>query len=107
MAPDGNIYFPLARECGDLTACAITVSGQPGQQYDILETFIHEMGHVMQHQQGVNVLGRGFVLQAGRILSGGLYNPYSYPVGANPRQLNIEAQARYYRDQYCAANPRC
>jgi type VI secretion system secreted protein VgrG len=107
MAPDGNVYFPLAKGCADLTACSIPVPGKPGAQYDILGTFIHEMGHVMQHQQGVNVLGRGFLLQTGRILSGGLYNPYSYPAGANPSQLNIEAQAQYYRDQYCAANPGC
>jgi hypothetical protein len=83
MAPDGNIYWPAG--CSDLATCGGGSSAG---------TFIHEMTHVMQHQHGVNVLGQGFLLQAGKFLGFGLHNPYSlnYDPSRSFRSYNIEQQ---------------
>ena len=62
MAPDGNIYWQNAPE-------SLTIA---------MDTFIHEMTHVLQYQHGVNVLGRGAVLQTMKYLSGETYDPYAY-----------------------------
>jgi hypothetical protein len=73
--------------CADLVTCQ-------GGRYT--NTFIHEMAHVYQHQQGVNVVGQGFALQAGRILSFGLYDPYqvTYQPGMAFSAYNIEQQGQ-------------
>lgn len=91
IAPDGNIYWP--GECGNLASC-----GGPGTA----GVFIHEMTHVMQVQHGANVLGRGLLLQAGKFLSGGLYDPYrfNYDPGKPFSSYNIEQQGDYARDIY-------
>jgi RHS repeat-associated protein len=96
MAPNGNIYWP--GDCGDLASC------QGGRN---VGTFIHEMTHVMQQQNGVNVLLRGFFLQAGNILSLGLYDPYSYTYDASKsfKSHNIEQQGDIARDIYFGRHP--
>ena len=83
MSPDGNIYWP--GDCGNLATCY-------GGAY--AKTFIHEMTHVLQVQHGVNVLGQGFLLQAGRFLSFGTYNPYKFTYDPNRTfsSYNIEQQ---------------
>ncbi len=88
MAPDGYIYWP--GECGNLASCGGVGTAR---------TFIHEMTHVWQHQQGVNVLGRGFLLHAARVLSRDLFDPYSLkhydPNGPNlPFNIEQEAQVK-------------
>jgi hypothetical protein len=84
MAPDGNIYWPGA--CADLVRC-----GHPRCR----DTFIHEMAHVMQHQQGVKVFWRGLCLHGARVLSCGRFNPYRCRVRPDKpyRAYNIEQQA--------------
>lgn len=47
MAPDGNIYY----HPDNPNYLADFSLGTPGQQ----GTFIHELAHVWQHQQGINV----------------------------------------------------
>ena len=91
MAPDGDIYWP--RECSNLAICGGV--GTAG-------VFIHEMAHVMQYQHGVNVLGRGFLLQAGKFLSFGLYDPYNFTYDPNRSfsSYNIEQQGDYAREIY-------
>ena len=102
IAPDGNIYWP--GECGNLATCGGSI-GSAGQ-INTASTFIHEMTHVLQVQQGVNVLGRGLFLQAGKFLSGGLYNPYkfNYDPGRAFSSYNIEQQGSIaegiYRGRY-------
>ena len=84
MAPDGNIYSPGA--CRDLASC-----GHPRCR----DTFIHEMAHVMQHQNGVRVFWRGLWLHGARLLSCGRFNPYRcvIKIGKPFRAYNIEQQA--------------
>lgn len=85
ITPNGKIYFP--NDCGNLANCG-------GDSLAAL--FTHELTHVLQHQQGVNVLGRGLVLQAAYYASFKLYDPYALPRAAVPySQLNIEQQAEY------------
>lgn len=83
VTPNGNIYFP--EDCGNLVSCG-------AGQYEGL--FIHEMMHVLQYQSGVNVLERGLLLQAGKFLSFGLYNPYKYNYSPSRKfsSYNIEQQ---------------
>lgn len=83
MTPNGNIYWPGA--CSNLVEC-------DGGAY--APTFIHEMTHVLQYQSGINVLMRGFFLQAAKFLTGTLYNPYSFTYDpARPfSSYNIEQQ---------------
>jgi hypothetical protein len=45
MAPNGNIYFHPARYLDDFSAAPVLTRGW----------FVHEMAHVWQHQQGINV----------------------------------------------------
>lgn len=96
MSPDGNIYWPGG--CGDLATCSGGASAG---------TFIHEMTHVMQYQNGVNVLGQGFLLQAGKFLSFGLYDPYSFTYDASRsfRSYNIEQQGDIARGIYYGRYP--
>ena len=96
IAPDGNIYWP--GECGNLASC-----GGPGTA----GVFIHEMTHVLQVQHGVNVLGRGLLLQAGKFLSGGLYDPYkfTYAPARSFSSYNIEQQGDYARGIYFGRLP--
>lgn len=96
MAPNGNIYWP--GECGNLATCG-------GGAY--AGTFIQEMTHVMQHQHGVNVLGQGFLLQAGHRLSFGLYDPYSftYDPSRTFSSYNIEQQGDIARGIYYGRYP--
>lgn len=45
MAPNGNIYFHPSRYLDDFSSASVLTRAW----------FIHEMGHVWQHQQGINV----------------------------------------------------
>ncbi len=75
MAPEGNIYWPGA-----------------SSNLANNETFIHEMAHVQQYQQGMNVLARGMPLQLSHALE--LYDPYDYTYipGKPYGNYNIEQQ---------------
>jgi hypothetical protein len=84
MAPDGNIYWP--RACPDLASC---------RHPPCKDIFIHEMAHVMQHQQGLFVFWRGLCLHSARVLSCGLFDPYRCRIrpGKPFSAYNIEQQA--------------
>ncbi len=88
IAPNGHIYWP--GECGDLAAGA-------GKAY--AGTLIHEMAHVMQHQNGQYVMLRGLLLHTARILTLGRYNPYrfTYIPGKPFDAYNLEQQAEIAR----------
>lgn len=83
MAPNGNIYFPegLFREdfsSADLIDKAI---------------FVHEMGHVWQHQMGVNVRSRGLFSLASSY-------EYSLPREKDLADYSLEQQASIIADYY-------
>jgi hypothetical protein len=109
MAPDGNIYWPAAKGCADLTACTLTT--KDGYQYQALPTFIHEMGHVMQHQQGINVVLRALPHQLLHMATFGKYDPYmsrqQFYQTPTPLGLNVEAQADWYMHSFCTRTGGC
>lgn len=87
MAPNGNIYFNP--KGGLYRADFSQASGE------LQSLFIHELTHVGQYQNGVNVLSRGLLLHAGAILTAGIYSPYSlsgYSPGRSFSSYNIEQQ---------------
>lgn len=89
MSPDGNIYWPGAPS--DLTKAVST-----GSYFRNLETFVHEMGHVWQYQQGENVLLQGLATQVPHQM--GLYpGAYSVDVNAPYRSYNLEQRAESLR----------
>lgn len=69
--------------------------------------FIHEMAHIYQHQQQINVLLRGALLQIGFFLSLGKYNPYAYTLHNHKTffDYNIEQQGDIARDIYLKKIP--
>ncbi|MFZ1293991.1 MAG: RHS repeat-associated core domain-containing protein, partial [Pseudomonadales bacterium] len=80
VTPNGKIYYPNASD---------------NMALDDPQLFVHEFEHIWQHQHGVNVLFRGFVLQSAKFLSLTLYEPYALPRGAPYSQLNIEQKSDY------------
>lgn len=89
MTPNGKVYFPA--ESGYYRADFSRASAS------MQALFVHEMTHVWQHQLGVNVMWKGFVLH---VLSG--QNPYAYTLDA-ARSLtgyNIEQQASIVEDLF-------
>jgi hypothetical protein len=93
MSPNGNIYMGSAG-CADFSSplCSNT------------DTFIHEMTHVMQYQNGDEVLLRGGLLQLRDQLPG--QDVYKYQFGAKFNELNLEQQGMYKQDQYLLNRPR-
>lgn len=90
MAPNGNIYYapsdPSYRR--DFSAAGVGIHEQA--------TFIHELGHVWQHQNGVNVIARGM-----------FERDYDYlPMTASSRfsRYGIEEQAQILRDYFYLLN---
>lgn len=91
ITPYGNIYWP--GECGNLASC-----GGPRWR----NVFLHEMTHVMQFQQGINVFGEGMSLQVPHFLTFTLYDPYEYVYDSNRAfsSYNIEQQGRMVENGY-------
>ncbi|MDO5650664.1 MAG: hypothetical protein Q4G13_00820 [Moraxella sp.] len=85
IAPNGNLFTTTKHYQDDYSTAALSYQ----------QIFIHEMTHVFQHQQGVNVLYQGAWLQSLYYLSGKRYNPYAYQF--DPAKsfwaYNIEQQA--------------
>lgn len=71
------------------------------------QVFIHEMTHVFQYQQGVNVLWRGALLQSAYYLSFFRYNPYRYEFKKDKHfwHYNIEQQGCICEDIYLKKIP--
>jgi hypothetical protein len=88
VAPNGNIYYPRSHEM-----YAADISAGTLQQR---ATFIHELGHVWQHQIGLNVIAR-------RLFN----NDYDFSdkIGTDVPFLKwgIEEQAAYFQDLYLAS----
>jgi hypothetical protein len=89
VTPNGRIYYP--GDCGNFARCGDNAAEVRAHQF----LFVHEMVHVLQHQQGVNVLWRALPLQIGKFLTFGLYDPYSVPMGVPYHRLNVEQQADF------------
>lgn len=84
MALDGHVDWPGA--CSDVTAC-----GHPRCR----DTFIDEMAHGMQHQQGVRMFWCGLWLHGVRVLTLGRFDPHRYVLrpGKPFSAYDIEQQA--------------
>ncbi|MBA8899714.1 MULTISPECIES: hypothetical protein [unclassified Phyllobacterium] len=88
-APNGNIYFPGiggAKYFTDFSAAPL----------DNKSTFIHEMGHVWQHQRGLNVIVRA-----------ALKRNYDYSevfTTGDYFALGMEQQAEFLSDYYLLKN---
>lgn len=92
MAPNGNIYYAPTDTSyrADFSASDASI--------DMRATFIHELGHVWQHQHGVNVIARGI-----------FQRDYDYlPMTASSRfsRYGIEEQAQIFRDYFYLLNGR-
>lgn len=89
MSPNGKVYFPSNSGYYRADFSRASASMQA--------LFVHEMTHVWQHQQGVNVKWKGFLLH---VLSGS--NPYEYSLdtGRPLSSYNIEQQASIVEDLF-------
>lgn len=91
ITPDGNIYAPSGIYSSDYSAESLTVRGD----------FIHEMAHVLQYQEGVNVRWEGLKLfMSGGYSSGNIARTYGVTYQANYLNVNIEQQAQLWRMFY-------
>lgn len=90
MAPSGYIHARKYNYCADYSQ----------QSLGYQAVFIHEMAHVFQHQQNINVLGKGAILQIAYFMSFKKYNPYAYQLKANKKffEYNIEQQGDIAKD---------
>ncbi|WP_374663084.1 hypothetical protein [Acinetobacter sp.] len=90
MAPEGRIHALAPSYSPDYA-----LESRPYQGL-----FIHEMTHIYQHQQRINVLLRGALLQSAFWLSRGKYNPYEYRLQEGKKffDYNIEQQGNIARD---------
>lgn len=92
MAPCGAIYLHPENYCLDFSC-------QPLAHRAV---FIHEMAHIYQHQQKINVLLQGAILQTAYYLSFKYYTPYHYVLQSKRDYFsyNIEQQGNIARDIY-------
>lgn len=90
MAPSGYIHARSPNYSSDYSMESTSYQG----------LFIHEMTHIYQYQQNIQVLLRGAILQSAFFLSFGKYNPYRYQLKANKAffDYNIEQQGDIARD---------
>ena len=90
MAPWGTIHVLNLHYRSDYTQAHL------GYQ----AIFIHEMAHVLQYQQKINVLLHGALLQTAYYLSFKQYNPYRYQLTTNKPffAYNIEQQGDIAKD---------
>lgn len=88
-APNGHMYFPGgagAKYFADFSTAPV----------DDKSTFIHEMGHVWQHQRGLNVIVRASI--------GRSYDYSEIFSGKDYFDLNMEQQAEFLSDYYLLKN---
>src|SRR5262245_36149904 len=82
VTPNGEIYFPPGHHLTDFS------SGTGAQK----AWFIHEMVHVLQYQEGMDVIAEKI---GDRILGDDVYNYDAIFHGTPFHELNIEAQAEF------------
>lgn len=97
MAPEGCIHTGHTHYCSDFSR----------QSLGYQAVFIHEMAHIYQHQQHINVLWRGALLQIAYFLSFKRYNPYAYQfkTGKPFFSYNIEQQGDIAKDIFLGKIP--
>lgn len=90
MAPNGCIHMKDADFCHDFSQESLSNQA----------IFIHEMAHIYQYQNKVNVLLKGALLQIALYASYGKYNPYRYTLEPNKdyHDYNIEQQGDIAKD---------
>lgn len=93
VAPDGNIYCPF--DPGNFATCGASIA----QQRKSRALLVHEMTHVLQFQQGVNVIATALPLQILKFGTFCAYDPYAIPTGRPYESLNVEQQAEYVASQ--------
>ena len=92
ITPNGHIYLGRAlRGLTDFSAASLTMQG----------LFIHEMAHVWQHQQGINVLLRGGLEQVRHFCG---FNQYRYRLEAGKAlgRYKLEQQGEILRHYFLA-----
>lgn len=103
VTPNGNIYIMQKLYRSDYSM----------ETNDFKKIFIHEMGHIWQHQKKLNVLMRAGVVQACSILKDGNPNDYDIFEGQyyngyfEPKKLvdyNLEQQAEIISDCWAIQN---
>lgn len=92
MAPDGNIWLHPRGSLGRAHfASDFSLAPLPVRAH-----FVHELTHVYQHQQGINlILEKAFL-----ILRHGPFGGYDYTPGNSFSSYNIEQQACIMADHY-------
>ncbi|TCM69835.1 hypothetical protein EC844_102102 [Acinetobacter calcoaceticus] len=90
MAPLGSIHLHNADYCEDFSLQSLAYQA----------VFIHEMAHIYQYQQHINVLFKGAMLQTAYYMSAKKYNPYQYQFvqGKAFFKYNIEQQGDIAKD---------
>nr|WP_306306486.1 MULTISPECIES: RHS repeat-associated core domain-containing protein [Acinetobacter] len=90
MAPDGNIYYPKDKYREDFST----------QKLGERATFIHEMTHVMQFQNGISVIGEGKSLQWNYMVNNIPVYDYIFIPNKPFNGYNIEQQGQIAEDIY-------
>lgn len=90
MAPTGYIHARSLNYLSDYSK----------QSLGYQAVFIHEMAHIYQYQQNINVLLKGAFLQTAYFLSFKKYDPYKYKLEKNKKffEYNIEQQGDIAKD---------
>lgn len=109
ITPNGHIYVMPKNYSSDYSQEEI---------YD-KKIFIHEMGHIWQHQQNLSVLVNAGALQICSAMTNSSYNPYKYNIWESPTvaqyvrykkkakrflDYNLEAQAEIFSDYWLLKN---
>ena len=98
MAPDGAMYFPGRTYRDDFSV-------DPSD--DVRGLFVHELAHVLQHQQGIDVRLRGlWIFLRGGYLARNVARTYAADPAADDASLNIEQQATRWEQRYLALTKR-
>lgn len=97
MAPCGDIHAHNRHYKADYSQASLA--------YQAL--FIHEMTHIFQYQQHINVLLKGAILQMAYFISFKKYNPYTYTLKSKKPfwEYNIEQQGDIARDIFLKKIP--
>ncbi|MCU4338214.1 peptidase [Acinetobacter dispersus] len=109
VTPNGSIYIMPKHYRDDYSLESISYK----------KIFLHEIGHVWQHQRKLNVLANAGALQACSVLSNFSYDPYVYNIWETPTvaqlvkhknitkrflDYNLESQAEILADYWVLKN---
>lgn len=88
MAPNGNIYFAPGNTEYSFDFSSADIHAKA--------TFIHELAHVWQHQNGVNVIAKGAINRN--------YDYLPLTIDSRFENFGIEQQAQIIRDYFYLKN---